>query len=555
MSVTIPSTVDMIDLSKPFNNSDISLWGHINKNSTLGYSPPTLNDGSIFATSSRLYLFGGALSSAIGAPTTPPQNGIAEYELSNDQWGQAVAGGNRVQRIHYGSAVQSPTVQVAYYMGGAITPNSDPSFKALPNAMPYMVQGLITIVEQTMTFENSSTTALNADGTAAGGFLALIEALGSRGILVSFGGFTNVPGAPMSLADYDLIDPSLHLSLGDVSIYDLGTRTWYQQPATGDIPPWRYNGCSVSVSAPDQSSHSIYIFGGWGNSFGGSDGNVYVLSIPSFRWIRVNQDSNRRLRHHCNLIGNHTMLAVGGIQPNGQDPQPQDSTGCDTTAMFTQGLGMFSLNSHTWVTNYAPSQGAAAYQVHPKIMNIIGGNENGSATVQSPVGGFTSQELGVLLKAHPEPNATCTAASEASCTVAAATTHAEYSPSHSFGHIDGLSTGNIAGIILAVLAIALVLSLVLFLLRRRYRRLRNLRPTISKPVMQDRISSELHAVIVLQELSDGQIHAHELGSPDKPLPPKPYDRKVPKILIQEMDADGSGIHPAKRDAGQRDVKE
>ena len=422
-------------------------------------------------------------------------------------------------------------------MGGAIIPKSDPSFNALPNATPYMVQGMITIVEQTMTLENSSTTALNADGTAAGGFLALIETLGSRGVLVSFGGFTNVPGAPMSLADDDLVDPSLHWNLGNVSIYDLGTRTWYQQPAAGDIPPWRYSGCSVVVSAPDQSSHSIYVFGGWGNSFGGSDGNVYVLSIPSFRWIRVNQDSNRRFRHHCGLVGNHTMLVVGGIQPNGEDSQPPDSTGCDTTAMFSQGLGMFSLNNHTWVTNYDPSQGAAAYQVHPSITNVIGGNENGTAKVQSPAGGFSQQELRVLLKAHPEPNTTCTAASEASCTAAAATTHANYSPNYPYGNKDGLSTGTIAGIVLAVVAIALVLSLVLFLLRRRYRRLHNLRPTISKPVMQDRRSSEVHAVIVLQELSDGQIHARELGSPDKPLPPNPYDEKILETRIQETDAD------------------
>lgn len=115
MSVTVPETVDIIDLSKPFNDTDTSIWGHINKNSTPGYSPPTLNDGSIFATSSSLYLFGGALSTAPGAPSTPPPNGIAEYELSNSQWGQAVAGGDPVERIHFGSAVQSSTIQVVRY--------------------------------------------------------------------------------------------------------------------------------------------------------------------------------------------------------------------------------------------------------------------------------------------------------------------------------------------------------------------------------------------------------------------------------------------------------
>lgn len=73
--------------------------------------------------------------------------------------------------------------------------------------------------------------------------------------------------------------------------------------------------------------------------------------------------------------------------------------------------------------------------------------------------------------------------------------------------------------------------------------------------MQDRRSSELHAVLVLQELSDGQIHAHELGSPDKPLPPNPYDEKISETRIQEMDADGLGVDPAERDSRQPDVEE
>ena len=57
---------------------------------------------------------------------------------------------------------------MAYFLGGAITPKSDPAFDMLPGAMPYMVQGLITIAEQSMDLANSSTTGLNLDGTALG---------------------------------------------------------------------------------------------------------------------------------------------------------------------------------------------------------------------------------------------------------------------------------------------------------------------------------------------------------------------------------------------------
>ena len=537
VTVILPSTVDTIDLSQPFSNADTSIWTYILKNSTPGYVAPTLNDGSIFATSSSLYLFGGALSTAPGAPTEPPPNGISEYEMKEALWGQAVKGGDPVERTHYGMAVQSSTMSLGYYIGGAITPKSDPNFNELPNAMPYMVQGLITMVEQTMLLENSSTTAMNVDGTAAGGFVALIDSLGSRGVVIIFGGFTNVPGEPMSLDDTDLVDPSLHWDLGNVSVYDLGTQTWYQQAATGDVPPWRYNGCSVVASAPDQSSHSIYVFGGWGNSYGGSDGDVYVLSIPSFRWIRVNQDSNRRVRNHCGLIGNHTMLVVGGIQPNGEDPQPTDATGCDTSVMFTQGLGMFSLNNHTWYTSYDPSAGSAVYVVHASITNVIGGNENGSATLQTPAGGFSQQALGTLLRAHQgSSNATSPPAS---------TPHNESSTKSGQARI---SNGTIAGVVIAVSSLASVLALVLFLLRRCHRRRHRERPSISKPIMLDRKSSELHATIVLQELSDGKVGAHEVGWPDRPLPPAPYDQKITNFQVQKMERGASGLGPAELDS-------
>jgi len=99
VSVSLPEYVSTIDLSKPFNNSDTSIWQYISKNATSSNnSPPTLNDGSIFATDSSLYLFGGALSAAPGAPKLPPPNGIWQYGFRNGNWVPIVPGGNPVQR-------------------------------------------------------------------------------------------------------------------------------------------------------------------------------------------------------------------------------------------------------------------------------------------------------------------------------------------------------------------------------------------------------------------------------------------------------------------------
>ena len=473
---------------------------------------------------------------APGAPGIPQTNAVYQYNLGEGQWTHLHPGGDPVQRVLIGMSAQSSRTAVGYYLGGAVTPLSNPSFYAETNSTPYMVEGLVTFNEGSTTFKNSSTSQMNADGTIAEGYLTLIESLGSQGALVTFGGFTDIAGSPSGLESSNLADPSFQSPLANVSVYDIGTGTWYQQAATGDIPPWRYMGCSVTVSAPDQSSHSIYVFGGWGNSFGGSDGNVYVLSLPSFRWIRVNEDSNRRSRHRCNLLGNHTMLVVGGVQPIGQQVMPPDGTGCDTSPMFAQGLGMFSLNNHTWTTNYNPSEGAAPYGIHPSISNVIGGNENGSAAMQTPAGGFWTPALGTLLGSHQDlVNAVGTNPNTKS-TSPTGTKH--------------LTAGVIAGIVIAAIAgLAFLLTAPFVVLRRRYVRLHPARPRISKPILHERKTSELDSLPGPSEMIDDKSAVHELWSPtDKPLPPRPFDEKI--VSLHEMEGDDLGIHPAERDLEQ-----
>ena len=369
---------------------------------------------------------------------------------------------------------------------------------------------------------------------SVGGFIALIESLGPRGIIVAFGGITNIPGRPMELDDADLVDPDLHLMSGNISVYDISTQTWYRQTATGDIPPWRYVGCSVVVSAPDRSSHSIYVFGGWSNYAEGSDGNVYVLSLPSFRWIRVNEDSGLRARHQCTLIGKNTFLVVGGIQPKGNDLQPSDTSGCDTTAMFAQGLGIFSLNNHTWATNYDPSIGAALYQVHPSISMVIGGDENGNANIQSPAGGFSVPALGDLLGAPLTPlNSTSTPDSNKEGTT---------KQNHN------ISKAAITGIVIGACVCAITIFTAGFYIWRRRPHQTSprspSRPTISSPIMNLRKASELTNSSAPTELSDGRGPVFELDTSAKPLPPTPTK---PTEMEGEL-----GWHPSERAAKQRE---
>lgn len=48
------------------------------------------------------------------------------------------------------------------------------------------------------------------------------------------------------------------------SLYDPSTPngTWYRQVVSGTVPGQRLDHCLVTVSAPDNSSHNIYMYGG-----------------------------------------------------------------------------------------------------------------------------------------------------------------------------------------------------------------------------------------------------------------------------------------------------
>ena len=119
------------------------------------------------------------MSLAQGAPTMPPPNGIWRYDFAKGQWSNITTHGDPVERIHIGSSVQSSTGE-AYYLGGAKSPESDAAFLALPGALPYMVRGILSFNENSLSFKNSSTSGMNDKGTEAGGFLVLIESLGQK---------------------------------------------------------------------------------------------------------------------------------------------------------------------------------------------------------------------------------------------------------------------------------------------------------------------------------------------------------------------------------------
>jgi hypothetical protein len=244
-------------------------------------------------------------------------------------------------------------------------------------------------------------------------------------------------------------------SMRKVLVYNSGTGSWYGQVTTaeGDFPPGRWSFCAVAASAPDNSSHAIYIYGGESPSaVRSSYSDMWILSIPSFRWIRVDVQSTPRKAHGCTAVAERYMLTYGGTKAGFGNEG--DTNGCDQK---NYGLQLFDLSWLAWTSRYeGPSKGNA-YKVPKSVYDVIGGDSEGRATQTAPAVGFETPSLSSLFRA--------------SIMVSTSPVTTTSSPTSSPSPPEAKHTTSIATIvgvaISAVAGIALVLTGVFCLVKRR----------------------------------------------------------------------------------------
>lgn len=148
---------------------------------------------------------------------------------------------------------------------------------------------------------------------------------GKSGVLLAFGGFQT---AYPSSREPD--NPTWNWDsrpFSDIFIYDIYSNTWYLQNATGDLPIPRQEFCVGVSAAPDDSSFQITIHGGWDNVAEVPYSDVYVLSVPSFQWIKIMDSGNPdsmdqasdigRNRHKCDVWNEAQLLVTGGVITSG----------------------------------------------------------------------------------------------------------------------------------------------------------------------------------------------------------------------------------------------
>ncbi|KAI1857621.1 uncharacterized protein JN550_013133 [Neoarthrinium moseri] len=404
------------------------LYSNLSKNATI----PSVNGGILWAddVNKKFYLFGGEYYQ-----TPPNELALYEYDTLNNDWNIIQNPPLSLNSPSYGAGVSVSDLGEAYYYGGWLSNNSVPNWTG-----PRMATtGLINYSMDQNQWSNM--TGPDNIGRAEGAMVYV--PVSDSGMLIYFGGVQanangTITGQPMD----------------QIFAFDIASSKWYTQRATGEVPAMRSKFCAGVTWASDQSSFNVYLYGGAGmppNTSGFDD--VYILSMPSFTWIKM-YPANSTLEQYphntltCNVIDNAQMLIIGGTFP-------LDDQTCDSPEQFgTHGLDLGEQNpdESPW---YLYRRNLTHYVVPSLISSVIGGNAQGAATKTSPQNGFDTPDLKILMARR------FTAPVRAPTRVVSPTSTPPASTSLSNGAIAGIAVGAAVGLT------ALLLGAWLCLRRRR----------------------------------------------------------------------------------------
>lgn len=219
-----------IDLSQSWTNSTVQ-GEYIDTTGIANVRRPMLWYDS---DARKVYRYGGW---PYDSGSTYPQT-LYSLDIDTKTWsGTTVTGTNGLS-----NSDQAP--------GGASFTSSDSTFYSLGGNEAYDwatdVQGFFEFYNSNQSWSISSSVdaTANRNGYRSLAAAAVAPGFGSDGYLVFVGGTTS-ESAPGETTSSDLIGMSL------VTLYDIGTGSWYQQETTGEAPPPRSAFCYASASSQD----------------------------------------------------------------------------------------------------------------------------------------------------------------------------------------------------------------------------------------------------------------------------------------------------------------
>lgn len=433
-------------------------------NPKTGTLPPSLIRGTMFqgpANVSEVFVFGGTTfrgnQSFVGY-TPPDANTYPLWSYTYDPSVQSPNQWNQYDllqpwRPNHGAAAEAVDQNLGFYLNGQIDKGTSPETLHMGNDTTHL-DGMLVIDLSNQSAKNISTATITGGGPRVGGALEYIAPVGNKGILVALGGQLSpissksnaTTGTLLGFDTVDVFDIDSYLQNPDSS------GLWYAQSTAGDIPAPRIDFCTVSVSALDNSSHHIYLYGGHDPVQSVNFDDVYVLSLPAFKWTRVNFGKSPRWGHDCHLVGNRQMITLGGNTTNEQ---------CDWES---KGVAILDLSTITWGSVYDAY--APQYLVPTAIVSWLGGSPSGGAKIKSPIVGYNNTGLAIVFNTtRTLPSSPANSPSPVTPPSPATPSQSQTATAQHSSHV-----GVIVGLVISVVAILAILTGLLLWFRSRKRR-------------------------------------------------------------------------------------
>ncbi|KAF3034004.1 hypothetical protein E8E11_002105 [Didymella keratinophila] len=279
------------------------------------------------------YQFGGAFTNG-----TPTDFSMWSYDVVLNQWNQTAnktSSVSAISRVAYGAGTHIEGLGLGFYFGGYKSNQTDPTWTGGPVATADLVRFDYT----SGTLSNNSGPYDNV-GRAEGQMVYL--PVSDNGLLVYFGG----------IEDQGQNGTTLPANMSQIHMYDI-------------------------------QSSKCYLYGGYGFDGTLAYDDAYILSIPSFTWIKAfpTDNSTGPYPHggcSANVVNQDQMIIIGGWFPsNGADfcdsPDVQGQHGMN--------LGYNGEKKALW-DKYDPE--LSTYFVPTPIISAIGGGPTGGATKTAP---------------------------------------------------------------------------------------------------------------------------------------------------------------------------
>jgi len=474
-----------LNFSRPFTTTDnlTAIFGTVSKvsaGSAAKNIAPNYVDGAMLGNNEEWFLYGGLLRETKEFSPPPATTVLAyqkyQYGVQKDGFLPGFVNDDlpedMTRYLAYGAAVAAPSENKAWYFSGlraqGFGPIYEPGFNETLTATN-VSNTLITLDMGTQLQETWKNETLPTDIPGRANAEVVWVPVGKQGILVALGGviypdfssyLSKSPNEPQSKA----VSPGF---MSTIDIYDVASGKWHRQPTTGG-PGQLTRGCAVVAPAQDSSSFSIYYYGGYSGLSQTQPFNddVWVLSIPSFTWVKVAEGTTSgRAGHKCFMPYPDQMLVIGGYPP---------LAGGSLTCL-RETIRVLDLTTGTWRTNYDPSKWSK-YTIPEAVVKKIGGSPTGGATATTPSpSGWASTDLAAVFgEKYPTTKIVAYYPYKAASTTN--TTNPDLPP----GNSDTSSSGGgvpsflppVLGVVLGLMFLTMIAVLILLYRRRKLFRAR-----------------------------------------------------------------------------------